>query len=131
MFYFIFISYLFIYFILENFGFFSWLGANAHYELSKMCNTLFANEVNRRMKEKGLNITANSLHPGTLMATGITHTNAAANFFVHSVLGWFTKSCAQGAATTIYCAFSTDLKGLFFFVGIIDNNNFGKKKLSV
>jgi len=38
------------------------------YGQSKLANVLHANELARRLKEEGVNITANSLHPGVIMS---------------------------------------------------------------
>ncbi|KAL8114606.1 hypothetical protein AgCh_021459 [Apium graveolens] len=44
---------------------------NSAYGQSKLCNTLHCLELTRQFKEEGVNITANSLHPG-LIATNIS-----------------------------------------------------------
>lgn len=51
----------------ENFGWFALYGANKAYEFSKLCNNLFSNYLANEFKQKKLNITINSLHPGSLV----------------------------------------------------------------
>ncbi|KAE8729947.1 Short-chain dehydrogenase TIC 32 [Hibiscus syriacus] len=55
----------------------------AAYGQSKLANVLHANELARRLKEDGADITANSLHPGTI----------ATNLFRHINLGPVTGPC--------------------------------------
>lgn len=52
-------------------------GKVAAYGQSKLANVLHANELARRLKEEGVNITANSLHPGAI-ATNLYRHNAFA-----------------------------------------------------
>ncbi|XP_071959358.1 WW domain-containing oxidoreductase-like isoform X2 [Antedon mediterranea] len=78
------------------------------YGRAKLCNILFANEYNRRYKDKG--VTCNSLHPGNLM-----YTNIQKNSWLWRIL-WafarpFTKSLQQGAATSVFCAVSSEIEG--------------------
>jgi WW domain-containing oxidoreductase len=79
------------------------------YGQAKLCNVLFANELTRRFGSEG--IVANSLHPGTLMKTSIGRSSKLA-----AGLLWlarpFTKSLAQGAATSVYCATAPALAGI-------------------
>lgn len=39
-------------------------GSTKWYGYSKLCNIYFARELARRMKEKGVKVYANTLHPG-------------------------------------------------------------------
>ncbi|XP_041026316.1 short-chain dehydrogenase TIC 32 B, chloroplastic-like isoform X2 [Juglans microcarpa x Juglans regia] len=43
------------------------------YGQSKLANILHANELSRRLKEEGVNITANSVHPGLIMTPLMRH----------------------------------------------------------
>ncbi|VAI00552.1 unnamed protein product [Triticum turgidum subsp. durum] len=45
----------------------------AAYGQSKLANILHANELARRFKEEGVNITANSLHPGAIITNLLRH----------------------------------------------------------
>ena len=78
------------------------------YGQAKLCNVLFANELTRRYAADG--VFANSLHPGTLVATDIGRNSAVARALI-GVLKPFTKTRSQGAATSVYCAVHPDLAG--------------------
>ncbi|URD87020.1 KR domain [Musa troglodytarum] len=73
------------------------------YGQSKLANILHAVELSRRLKEEGVNITANSLHPGIIVTNLFRHRG-----FVNAILGTagklVTKNVHQGAATTCYLA---------------------------
>lgn len=71
------------------------------YGQAKLCNVLYANELTRRHGADG--VFANSLHPGTLIGTQIFRNSIAARL-LGAVAKPFTKSLAQGAATSVYCA---------------------------
>ncbi|PCJ45005.1 MAG: short-chain dehydrogenase [Moraxellaceae bacterium] len=71
------------------------------YGQAKLCNILFANELQRRFGEKGLN--ACSLHPGALITTDLFR-NSAFGSVIMKVISPFTKNTNQGASTTVYCA---------------------------
>ncbi|KAL0309831.1 UNVERIFIED_CONTAM: Short-chain dehydrogenase B, chloroplastic [Sesamum radiatum] len=62
------------------------------YGQSKLANILHDNELSRRLKAEGVNITANSVHPGLIMT----------NLFKHSGV-WMTTTC--------YIALHPGLKG--------------------
>ncbi|XP_071088414.1 WW domain-containing oxidoreductase-like [Haliotis cracherodii] len=79
------------------------------YNLSKLCNVLFSNELNARLSVRG--VTCNSLHPGNMMSSSL-----ARHWWFYRLLFTlvrpFTKSMQQGASTTVYCGVSLDLEGL-------------------
>jgi WW domain-containing oxidoreductase len=84
------------------------------YGQAKLCNILFANELNRRYVSEG--ITACSLHPGTMITTGIAR-NTMLGTIAMKLLSPFTKNPNQGAATTVYCAAYADpneIGGVYF-----------------
>ncbi len=84
------------------------------YGQAKLCNVLFANELNRRYASEG--ITACSLHPGTMITTGIAR-NTVLGTIAMKLLSPFTKNPNQGAATTVYCAAYAevgDIGGVYF-----------------
>ncbi|VAI00558.1 unnamed protein product [Triticum turgidum subsp. durum] len=56
----------------------------AAYGQSKLANILHANELARRFKEEGVNITANSLHPGAIITNLLRH---------HSIIGRLVNWC--------------------------------------
>jgi len=71
------------------------------YSQAKLCNVLFANELQRRYGDDGL--TACSLHPGSAMATNIARSSGSAAL-VLKLISPFTKAVSAGAATSIVCA---------------------------
>ncbi|XP_076449544.1 WW domain-containing oxidoreductase-like [Babylonia areolata] len=79
------------------------------YNLSKLCNVLFAARLSSRLQTQG--VTALSLHPGNMMSTSI-----ARHWWLYRLLFTlvrpFTKSMQQGAATTVYCAVAPELEGV-------------------
>ncbi|KAK0043097.1 WW domain-containing oxidoreductase [Biomphalaria pfeifferi] len=84
------------------------------YNNSKLCNILFANELNYRLSPHG--IVANSVHPGNMMSSSITRYWWFYRL-IFTLVRPFTKSMQQGAATTVYCAVAEELNnvgGLYF-----------------
>ncbi|TQD85822.1 hypothetical protein C1H46_028638 [Malus baccata] len=81
------------------------------YGQSKLANILHANELTRRLKEEGAEVTANSLHPGTMLT----------NFMCYDCFLWcllqvlgilVSKTVEQGAATTCFVALHPQVKGV-------------------
>ncbi|XP_042497761.1 short-chain dehydrogenase TIC 32, chloroplastic-like [Macadamia integrifolia] len=100
-------------------GYGSWLA----YGQSKLANVLHANELNRRLKEEGVNITANSIHPGVIATNILRHHGFLNGIFV-SLGKYVLKSAQQGAATTCYVALHPQVKGIggeYFADSNIDN----------
>ncbi|CAM0949258.1 unnamed protein product [Alopecurus aequalis] len=86
-------------------------GAFGAYGQSKLANILHANELARRFKEEGVNITANSLHPGGIITNLLRHHSIID--VLHRTLGKLVlKNANQGAATTCYVALHPDMKGV-------------------
>ncbi|KAJ6695434.1 putative proteinD(P)-BINDING ROSSMANN-FOLD PROTEIN [Salix koriyanagi] len=81
------------------------------YGQSKLANVLHANELTRRLKEEGVNITANSLHPGVIM-TNLLRFHSVINSVVTMVGRFVLKNVHQGAATTCYVALHPQVKGV-------------------
>jgi NAD(P)-dependent dehydrogenase (short-subunit alcohol dehydrogenase family) len=84
------------------------------YGQAKLCNVLFANELQRRYGAQGLN--ACSLHPGALITTDIGRYSGVLGMLVRLVSP-FTKNPDQGAATTVYCAAratTEEIQGSYF-----------------
>ncbi|KAM5572434.1 short-chain dehydrogenase TIC 32, chloroplastic [Rosa sericea] len=81
------------------------------YGQSKLANILHAKELNRRLKEEGVEITANAVHPGAILTNLMRYDN-----FLHSVMkvlrAFITKSIPQGAATTCFVALNPQVKGV-------------------
>lgn len=89
------------------------------YAQSKLANILHANELSRRLKEEGANVTANSLHPGVIATNIIRYINLneIVATFLFTLAKPFTKTIPQGAATNCYVAVHpniTDVTGKFF-----------------
>lgn len=81
------------------------------YGQSKLANILHANELSRRFQEEGLNITANSVHPGLIMTNLFKHSAVVMRILKFcSFFLW--KNVPQGAATTCYVALHPNLKGV-------------------
>ncbi|XP_047321813.1 short-chain dehydrogenase TIC 32, chloroplastic-like [Impatiens glandulifera] len=81
------------------------------YGQSKLANILHANELSRRLKDEGTEITANSLHPGVI-ATNLFRYNNFINGFVANLAKYLIKNVQQGAATTCYLALNPQVKGV-------------------
>uniref|UniRef100_A0A175YHK6 Protein kinase domain-containing protein n=1 Tax=Daucus carota subsp. sativus TaxID=79200 RepID=A0A175YHK6_DAUCS len=96
---------------------------NAAYGQSKLCNLLHTNELARRFKtynpsessviftkREGVNITANSLHPG-IIATNLTNNLGLTGWVLNTFGKYLLKNVPQGAATTCYVALHPQVKG--------------------
>uniref|UniRef100_A0A5B6Z1M1 Short-chain dehydrogenase TIC 32 n=1 Tax=Davidia involucrata TaxID=16924 RepID=A0A5B6Z1M1_DAVIN len=86
-------------------------GSLSAYGQSKLANVLHANELARRLKEEGVEISANSLHPGAISTNLFRH-----HSFVSGLVGvlgkYVIKNVQQGAATTCYVALHPQVKGM-------------------
>ncbi|XP_050227865.1 short-chain dehydrogenase TIC 32, chloroplastic-like [Mercurialis annua] len=81
------------------------------YGQSKLANILHATELARRLKEDGVNITANSLHPGGI-GTNLLRHHSFIDGFISLVGKYVLKNIEQGAATTCYVALNPQVKGV-------------------
>lgn len=81
------------------------------YGQSKLANILHANELARRLKEEGVEITANSLHPGSI-ATNLLRYHSFIDGMVNMIGKYLLKNVPQGAATTCYVALHPQVKGV-------------------
>ncbi|XP_065676210.1 WW domain-containing oxidoreductase-like [Hydra vulgaris] len=84
------------------------------YNQSKLCNLLFAFELNRRLEPFG--VTCNAVTPGCLISTSIQrHSYFYKLLFL--LARPFAKSQSQGASTLVYCAASLEMEGVggFYF----------------
>ncbi|GAV83876.1 adh_short domain-containing protein [Cephalotus follicularis] len=86
--------------------YYSWFA----YGQSKLANILHANELARRLKEEGVEITANSLHPGVISTNLLRHHHILEGIF-NTLAKYVTKNIPQGAATTCYVALHPQVKG--------------------
>ncbi|XP_059304761.1 short-chain dehydrogenase TIC 32, chloroplastic-like isoform X1 [Lycium ferocissimum] len=82
------------------------------YGQSKLANILHANELTRRVKEDGVDITANSLHPGTITTNLFRHMGVFNGSLVGSLGKLLLKNVQQGASTTCYLALNPQVKGV-------------------
>ncbi|VFQ79901.1 unnamed protein product [Cuscuta campestris] len=81
------------------------------YGQSKLANLLHANELSRRLREEGTNITVNSVHPGIIWTNLMRHSVLFSK--IMKLFTWMLwKNVHQGAATTCYVALHPDLKGV-------------------
>ncbi|VDN53287.1 unnamed protein product [Dracunculus medinensis] len=95
-----------------------------HYAVSKLDLNLMAVKLSR--DEKINNIYVYILHPGTMIGTGIARNFGFLWQLIAMLTKPFTKSLQQGAATTIFCAVSDDLRnnsGHFFQDCQVANQN--------
>jgi WW domain-containing oxidoreductase len=84
------------------------------YGQAKLCNVLFARELDRRCAARG--IRAFALHPGTLVPTQIGRSSLLGRIVI-GLARPFTKNIAQGAATSVFCAAYPGLErfgGMYF-----------------
>ncbi|KAG9143418.1 hypothetical protein Leryth_026837 [Lithospermum erythrorhizon] len=81
------------------------------YGQSKLANILHANELARSLKEGGENITANSLHPGSITTNLFRHMGIF-DGVISSVGKLVLKSVPQGASTTCYVALHPQVAGV-------------------
>ncbi|XP_004298807.1 PREDICTED: short-chain dehydrogenase TIC 32, chloroplastic-like [Fragaria vesca subsp. vesca] len=81
------------------------------YGQSKLANVLHAKELNRRLKEEGVDITANAVHPGTIL-TSLTRYDNLLHNAMKMLHVFFAKSIPQGAATTCFVALNPQVKGV-------------------
>ena len=81
------------------------------YGRSKLANILFTNELARRLP--ATQVTANSLHPGTV-ATGYARDGDASGFLAFGVklIKPFIRTPEQGARTSVYLASSPEVAGV-------------------
>ena len=80
------------------------------YAQSKLCNVLFANELNRRMIEQDLPIRANSLHPASMTNSNLGNDSSLVRM-AFALFSYFTRTLAQAAATTLYCSLADEIEG--------------------
>jgi retinol dehydrogenase 12 len=76
------------------------------YAVSKLCNVLFAQELARRMQERG--VTACALHPGVVASDMWRRVP----WPVRPLLKLRLLSTGQGAQTSLYCATAPELAGV-------------------
>eukprot|EP00698_Gefionella_okellyi_P002028 TRINITY_DN11905_c0_g1_i1.p1 TRINITY_DN11905_c0_g1~~TRINITY_DN11905_c0_g1_i1.p1 ORF type:complete len:333 (-),score=50.29 TRINITY_DN11905_c0_g1_i1:107-1075(-) len=80
------------------------------YNTAKFMNVMFATELQRRLDAEGLNITANSLHPGVVW-TGLGQRSCITKFLA-VILCCCTVKPEAGAYNSVWAATSTKLEGI-------------------
>ncbi|KAB1209037.1 Short-chain dehydrogenase TIC 32, chloroplastic [Morella rubra] len=81
------------------------------YGQSKLANILHAKELARRLKEEGVEITANALHPGAIV-TNLLRYHSFIDFIASTIGKYVLKNVHQGAATQLYVALHPQVKGV-------------------
>uniref|UniRef100_L7LWI6 Dehydrogenase with different specificities related to short-chain alcohol dehydrogenase n=1 Tax=Rhipicephalus pulchellus TaxID=72859 RepID=L7LWI6_RHIPC len=76
------------------------------YNDTKLCNVLFAAELDRRWGPRG--VRAYAVHPGNMVFTGLPR-ESWLYWALFLLVRPFTKSIAQAAATTVLCATAPEL----------------------
>ncbi|XP_053677719.1 WW domain-containing oxidoreductase [Anopheles nili] len=79
------------------------------YNNSKLCNVLFAFELAKRWKPRGISVFV--LHPGNMVSSSLSR-NWWFYRFLFGLVRPFTKSLQQAASTTVFCATAHELTGL-------------------
>ncbi|GAA0149214.1 dehydrogenase [Lithospermum erythrorhizon] len=82
------------------------------YGQSKLANILHAKELSRRLKDEGVEITANSLHPGVIPTNLLSHNSFLNNSIITFISKLVMKTIPQGAATSCYLALNPKVKGI-------------------
>jgi WW domain-containing oxidoreductase len=80
------------------------------YGQSKLANVLYANELSRRLRDRG--ITANSLHPGATRGTRLHRNLTLSRKLSVTAAQLFLRSAAHGAATQTMLAASPRVAGI-------------------
>ncbi|XP_047080488.1 short-chain dehydrogenase TIC 32, chloroplastic-like isoform X3 [Lolium rigidum] len=86
--------------------------ASGAYGQSKLANILHANELARKFKEEGVNITANSLHPGSIITNILRNHSIIDCKYKRYFYLWVNIRFPLGAATTCYVALHPGAKGV-------------------
>ncbi|PKA48049.1 Short-chain dehydrogenase TIC 32, chloroplastic [Apostasia shenzhenica] len=81
------------------------------YGQSKLANILHAQELSDRLKEEGVALTVNSVHPGAV-PTNILRHYGLLNGIIGTVAKLVLKDVQQGAATACYVALNSQVKGI-------------------
>ncbi|XP_066339777.1 short-chain dehydrogenase TIC 32, chloroplastic-like isoform X2 [Miscanthus floridulus] len=81
------------------------------YGQSKLANILHSNELSRILKEEGVNISANAVHPGVI-TTNLFRNRTIVSALLNSIGRIICRTVEQGAATTCYVAMHPQVKGI-------------------
>ncbi|XP_024372709.1 short-chain dehydrogenase TIC 32, chloroplastic isoform X1 [Physcomitrium patens] len=86
--------------------------SNMAYGQSKLANILHVKELAKQLKEKGINVTANALHPGVISTNFGKGQSFIFSDAALSLVKFALKTVPQGAATTCYLATSPQVNGV-------------------
>ncbi|EMS49665.1 Retinol dehydrogenase 14 [Triticum urartu] len=81
------------------------------YGQSKLANILHMNELSRILKDEGVNISANTVHPGVIV-TSLFRNRTIVSALMNTVGRIISRSVQQGAATTCYVAMHPQVQGI-------------------
>jgi NAD(P)-dependent dehydrogenase (short-subunit alcohol dehydrogenase family) len=81
------------------------------YSSSKLANVLFTRELSRRLVERGVQVTANCLHPGVI-ASGFGRNNGGVLGLLIRAAAPFMTTPEKGARTTVYLASAPEVAGV-------------------
>uniref|UniRef100_A0A3B5ZVZ3 Short-chain dehydrogenase/reductase n=4 Tax=Triticinae TaxID=1648030 RepID=A0A3B5ZVZ3_WHEAT len=81
------------------------------YGQSKLANILHMNELSRILKDEGVNISANTVHPGVIV-TSLFRNRTIVSALMNTVGRIISRSVEQGAATTCYVAMHPQVQGI-------------------
>ena len=102
------------------------------YGQTKLCNVLYARELNDRLEKEGANVVAVAVMPGVICTPLFKHVQAMGSssqelFFLS--ISFIAKSVPQGAATTVYCATAQDIVGGQYYANAnLSNSSAASKK---
>nr|XP_002130502.1 retinol dehydrogenase 14-like [Ciona intestinalis] len=101
------------------------------YGRSKLMNILFTRELSRRLE--GTNVTANSLHPGSVntdLQRHVTGTWSLMGFFITPYMKLFGVTAKRGAQTNIYLSVAPELENVTgkYFTNCVQANESDQAK---
>lgn len=96
--------------------------AQRAYGNAKLFLIMMSRELDRRFKERGIDITVNTLHPGVVLNQKMEKDAKRRGFLGKAIIlplmRWLMKTAEQGADTIVYLASSEeveDISGLYFY----------------
>eukprot|EP00736_Rhodelphis_marinus_P013276 Rmarinus@m.2878 len=96
----------------ERGGYFKWTA----YGQSKMANLLHARELDRRLRDAGVDVRANAIHPGCI-STSLARNMSLVEWLLAQMFRPLYKTLSQGASTQVFVATDPrlrDVGGLYF-----------------
>jgi NAD(P)-dependent dehydrogenase (short-subunit alcohol dehydrogenase family) len=78
---------------------------------AKLCNVLFTRELDRRLRARGLAMTANALHPGAVRTGFGANSGPGIAKLLFSFFALFFISAEEGAKTSLHLACAPELAG--------------------